>query len=618
MAQTAHGDYSVSQGIHAPFSGVYANAAALAAATGFIGREGSIVAFRSIDIGKIVLQLDTWQVYILTSITPTWTPVGADLTTCLLKSNNLSDLPNAATARTNLGISTVGHTGAYSDLSGKPSLSAVAISGAYGDLSGTPSFATVATSGSYSDLINTPSGQDILNLLNTAESTLNDLSGYTSVDWLNHRLYGVFGDSIDYQNQMLYHSDGVTGAYYWDQGYIVDPSDQLSIYANGRTLNDSNSVVAVDWLNRMLYSAANGALLDFSNTGNPIGAAYYFNGMSQLVGDGSQLTGVSASPDFGSETITSSGGLSLTGSASVSAYGGSFGGNLTAAGLFSTDSTMGLGMNPGALVRWGSAVYYLGYDVGLTRNAAGVLEVNNGTSIINGGSVCTILGIFTSDSSPGIYTQGGELLFPECFSGYAISGQAGCYRDGVGNMHAFDTSGNDNIISPHPIDAPAYDWGPGCDEIAREINLYGNWVAWKFTDRIAQGFAPLALYSPGSFAFLTDAKKARQNCHVLTGVAATDAPLLAACTYYEETLADYNTRRGLTPGTAGYLTLRDWTADQTANQTARANQIAAQLARKAAADAAVAAWNGVGTPPPAFTEIMLQAYVMQPKPAFIS
>lgn len=54
-------------------------------------------------------------------------------------------------------LAAVAISGAYSDLSGKPSLSAVATSGAYSDLSGKPSLAAVATSGAYSDLSGKPS-----------------------------------------------------------------------------------------------------------------------------------------------------------------------------------------------------------------------------------------------------------------------------------------------------------------------------------------------------------------------------------------------------------------------------------------------------------------------------
>ena len=53
-------------------------------------------------------------------------------------------------------LATVATTGAYSDLSGTPSLATVATTGAYSDLSGTPSLATVATTGAYSDLSGTP------------------------------------------------------------------------------------------------------------------------------------------------------------------------------------------------------------------------------------------------------------------------------------------------------------------------------------------------------------------------------------------------------------------------------------------------------------------------------
>lgn len=49
-----------------------------------------------------------------------------DLTPYMQKANNLSDLTNFVTARTNLGISTVGNTGAYADLTGKPTLGTAA------------------------------------------------------------------------------------------------------------------------------------------------------------------------------------------------------------------------------------------------------------------------------------------------------------------------------------------------------------------------------------------------------------------------------------------------------------------------------------------------------------
>jgi len=54
------------------------------------------------------------------------------------------------------GLATVASTGAYSDLTGAPTLATVATTGAYSDLTGTPSLATVATTGAYSDLTGTP------------------------------------------------------------------------------------------------------------------------------------------------------------------------------------------------------------------------------------------------------------------------------------------------------------------------------------------------------------------------------------------------------------------------------------------------------------------------------
>lgn len=54
--------------------------------------------------------------------------------TPLLAVNNLSDLNNTTTARTNLGLAAVAATGAYSDLTGKPTL----FSGSFTDLTGKP------------------------------------------------------------------------------------------------------------------------------------------------------------------------------------------------------------------------------------------------------------------------------------------------------------------------------------------------------------------------------------------------------------------------------------------------------------------------------------------------
>lgn len=54
------------------------------------------------------------------------------------------------------GLATVATTGAFADLTGKPTLANVATTGAYSDLTGKPTLSTVAFSGSYGDLANKP------------------------------------------------------------------------------------------------------------------------------------------------------------------------------------------------------------------------------------------------------------------------------------------------------------------------------------------------------------------------------------------------------------------------------------------------------------------------------
>ena len=83
-----------------------------------------------------------------------WNQGTFDSAGLLVATNNLSDLNNAATARTNLGLSTVASTGDYADLTNTPApfdpntLATVATTGAYSDLSGLPTLGTAAATAS--------------------------------------------------------------------------------------------------------------------------------------------------------------------------------------------------------------------------------------------------------------------------------------------------------------------------------------------------------------------------------------------------------------------------------------------------------------------------------------
>ena len=101
----------------------------------------------------------------------------------LVAASNLSDLSSASTARTNLGLATLAATGAYGDLTGKPTL----FSGSYADLTNKPSL----FSGVYADLTGKPT---IPTVPTTVSSFTND-SGYLTSEsdpvFTAHAAYGV-------------------------------------------------------------------------------------------------------------------------------------------------------------------------------------------------------------------------------------------------------------------------------------------------------------------------------------------------------------------------------------------------------------------------------------------
>lgn len=98
---------------------------------------------------------------------------GGAIYTALAAKANASSL--AAKANT-ADLASVAFSGAYADLSGKPSLATVATSGAYSDLSGKPNLATVATSGSYNDLSNKPALKTV-----ATSGSYNDLSNKPTI-----------------------------------------------------------------------------------------------------------------------------------------------------------------------------------------------------------------------------------------------------------------------------------------------------------------------------------------------------------------------------------------------------------------------------------------------------
>jgi len=137
-------------------------------------------------------------------------------------------------------LATVATTGAYSDVTGTPTLATVATTGAYSDVSGTPTLATVATTGAYADVTGTPTipvaGTDFV--AQTGGTFTGDVS-------FGDNDKAIFGAGSDLQ---IYH-DG-SHSYIKDNGngdLILQGSDQVKIQTiTGETMvstNENNAVV---------------------------------------------------------------------------------------------------------------------------------------------------------------------------------------------------------------------------------------------------------------------------------------------------------------------------------------------------------------------------------------